>query len=167
MLQSGTMSAIDFINKVRHNDEDLCQNLTTIDEDGEFVSGDDDTELEQQIQAELLVAEEEMDASLEYVPQNMDMVHNDESNRSNTPEPQEGSCIACNVNLATVVFLDCKHNAVCSDCYTILLKTHQTNCTIWYRDNPRKMAREMNRIKCPNCGSVANDVIKTHSNSFK
>lgn len=170
LLKSGTMSPIDFINKVRHNDDDLCHNLNMIEENN-AVTADDETELENEIESEcqaLLLADQ--------AEQNAEIDFNEQSNSENNPvaddgsdsdEPTDGACIACRKNLACVVFLTCTHNAVCLSCYENVKQTHIDNCNRWYADNPRKLARELKHLKCPACNMVAKNVIPIRSNSFK
>lgn len=170
MLKSGTMSAIDFINKIRHNDDNLCRNLT-ITQENTAVIGDDECELE---------AEIEVECRAQLLTDTMQSVENDEIEQPSTSnnsslideledeyEPNEGACITCLENVACVVFLDCSHNAVCASCYEMVQKTHVENCNKWYADDPRKLKRELKRMKCPKCNQVASNVIKIRSNSFK
>lgn len=98
MLSGGTMSSIDLINRVRHNNDDLCNNLDLSQDNAEAVEADDETELGRYIEAELISAENELDEDVE-IPQPMSQGIVDDLPdlpvREDTPEPLEGACVIC------------------------------------------------------------------------
>lgn len=157
MLTNGTISALDFINRIRHKDDNLCANLSSF-ENVDAVTADDERELTEEIQAEL---------SLDIPIVEPSTNPHDESSLleelDDIEETKEGACITCQSNIACVVFCDC---VSCTSCYDIHEKTHIENCNVWYRDDPRKLRRKIKERKCPICGAIASNVIKIRSNSF-
>lgn len=169
LLKNGTISALDFINRVLYKDDNLSKNLSTLDS-AEILTADDETELRNQIQAEVLLSLScDMEAAGPSNAGSIDTSHNNSSLLSELDlieETKEGACQSCRERLATVVFLPCAHNAVCGPCFELVEKAHVEMCHRYHNDNPRKLRRELSRLKCPNCNAVASNTIKTHINSY-
>lgn len=151
---------MDFLRQILHNDKELIENFSHFSED--MQTADDECELEEQILADTAVEldSNELDSNDQGdQPSFMDMV-------DAIPETKDGSCIACLTSVASVVFMDCKHNAVCLPCWEMIQKIHIENCHKWLGDNERKLQRELNNFKCPKCGAPARDTLVIHTNAF-
>lgn len=157
LLSKGTMSPIDFINKIRHNDDSLCKSLSEFNDGA--ATADDESELDKEIETAL---ENELPAAIDPNDVNGACGFDD----MDEPPPKEGSCIACNTEMACVVFTPCRHNAVCNNCFKGVEKAHVKKINTKYSDNPRKIERELPRIQCPICNEPASDIIKIHANSY-
>lgn len=154
MLEKGTLSPIDFINKIKHNDEQLCKSLSEFNVDA---LADDETELDREIEDALTEIENHVEKSNDVTPTIDDL---DEA------PPKEGACIACQTNMANMVFLHCNHNAVCSHCYDQVKKAHVTKINQKFKGDQRKIDRKIERVQYPVCNESSFSVVKIHANSF-
>lgn len=164
-LERKAISPMDFLNQVLHNDNDLLNNLSEIGDGVE--TADDETELDAGIAA---------DVAAEFIAVPISSEGGQPSVSKESIEPlsmldelanvKDGSCIACNSNMASVVFIGCNHNSVCSPCWENLKKVHIENCHKWYSDNPRKLQRELKTNRCPSCGAYSQGTLEIRANTF-
>lgn len=146
------MAPIDFINNIRFNDDNLCKSLMKTEGVIGSVTGDDESELEREIEAEL------------------DAKQPDEANNSSLldllddlePTP-EGSCIICRARMACMLYLPCAHLATCFDCHETLRLNHEENAQRLARIDLRQ---EVPKMKCPICQTLADKAIQIRTNSY-
>lgn len=149
------MSPIDFINRIRYNDDDLCNELSHVSSGA--VTGDDESQLEREIEAE--IQEEANDDEVAKEKSILDELDDLEPTK-------EGACLTCLENMACVVFLNCAHNAICSPCFVMFKELHEKRVRKEFKHNARKMERELTIYKCPKCNEVADKAIEIRGNSF-
>lgn len=163
-LERNALTPMDFLNQILHNDKELTDSLDTVN-DG-MQTADDESTLDADVEADVVVEMKSIADSDAQVDTH-EGVHFGEFNMiDNIPDTKDGACITCITNMASVVFLDCKHNAVCVPCWEICKEMRKQNCHRWYGDNARKLERELKIIKCPKCGAIARDTLVIHTNAF-
>lgn len=155
------MAPIDFINKIRFNDDALCNSLMKFDGVIGSLSADDESELDREVEADL--HEQSLQAA-DNLSQNDSSIVSDFDDIEPTAE---GSCITCLTSMACMLYLPCTHVALCTECHEVLRTTHEERVTRSHSSDSRTLRSEIKKLKCPNCNEVIKQTIKIRQNSFR